>query len=130
MINADATAENKPDCANPHGISSPAVPKCRCSTQPSTYKNKCSIQIFIVLLLKVPVVFFRFPLKLVVEVHPGVTPNSSIIQHGLQGIAEGVFQAMEYGERTDALGLSDRVPSLIERTRRHGDRGGGGGYGE
>ena len=89
------TAENKPDCAKPHGkyqamnnSKNPAF-----SARIATYKDQRGIQIFIPFPLEVPVVFFHFSLEFVVELHPGVNPRSSATQHGLQGIAKGLFQS-------------------------------------
>ena len=85
MINADVTAENKPDCVKlrgkyqvPSNLQNPTP-----GTRINTHKDKGGIQILVVLLLKVPVVFFHFSLKLVVELHSGVNPRPSAAQHGL-----------------------------------------------
>jgi len=59
-----------------------------------THKNQGGIQIFVVFLLKVSIMFFHFSLELVVELHSGVNPRSSASQHGLQGIAESLFQSV------------------------------------
>lgn len=78
-MNAEVTAENRPDCTKPHGkhpaqsdSSSPL-----CSTRADTHKDKRGIQVFVVFLLKILVVFIHFPLKLVVELHSGVETSCS-----------------------------------------------------
>jgi len=95
MMNADVTAENKPDWAKPH--SKRHVPSDSQSpalwTRMNTHKDERGIQIFIISLLEVPVVFFYFALELVVELYPGVETGSSAAQHRLQGIPEGLLQS-------------------------------------
>ena len=59
------------------------------STRTNTHKNKRGIQISVVLRLEVPVVFFHFPLKLVVELRSGVgrtfSPQGSAAGGGVHG---------------------------------------------
>jgi len=85
-MNADVTAENKPDYAKPHGKRQTP------GTRINTYKDERGIQIFIIPPFKIPAVSFHLSLELVVELRPWVSPRFSATQHGLQGIVEGVFQ--------------------------------------
>ena len=95
MMNADVTAENRPDCIRPCGeyqiprrYSKPTP-----GTQVDTHENKGGVEVFIVFLLEVPIVFIHFSLELVVELRSGIEPRSSDPQHGLQGVTEGLFQS-------------------------------------
>lgn len=64
MINAEVTAENKPD--------SQTHQPCWLCKDGGTHKNESSIQILVVFLLKFIVMFSDFLLELVVEIGPGV----------------------------------------------------------
>ena len=95
MMNADVTAENKPDWAKHRGKH--RVPRgSQCSVpgaRINAHENKRAVQIFIIYLLEIPVMFFHFALELVVELYPGVNAGSATAQHGLQVIAVGFFQS-------------------------------------
>ena len=91
MMNADVTAENRPDCTKPHGKRQvPGGPHPQYTT--NTHENERGIQVFVVLLLEVPIVFFHFSLELVVELHSRVDSRPSAAQHRLQGAAKGFLQ--------------------------------------
>ena len=72
-----------------HQASSDESPNPAPSTRTNTHKNKRGIQISVVLRLEVPVVFFHFPLKLVVELRSGVcrtfSPQGSAAGGGVNG---------------------------------------------
>lgn len=79
-MNAEVTAENKPDYTKPRGehkvpsdSSSPIH-----STRLNTHKNKRGIQVLVVFPLKIPVMLFHFSLKLAVELRSGVGPSSRV----------------------------------------------------
>ena len=75
-MNAEVTAENKPDCAKLYDQPNPLY-----GSRINTHKDERGIQIFIVFLLKIPVVFLHFSLKLVVELHSGVGTNPGAPYH-------------------------------------------------
>ena len=93
-MNAEVTAENRLDCAKPHGkhhVPSDTSSPTPISHDQNTHKDQGNVQVFVALPREIPVVFFRFSLKLVVELHSGVDPSSSAARHGIQGITEGRF---------------------------------------
>ena len=95
MINADVTAENRPDCMRPHGkrqVAGGSYQNPISSTRMDTHKNQGGIQVLIVFLLEVPIVLFHFSLKLVVELHSGVDSGSGAAQYGPQGTAKDLLK--------------------------------------
>ena len=63
----------------------------------ATHEDEGGIQVFVIFLVEVLIVFFHFPLKIVVERHSGVDSRPSAAQHRFQGIAEGIFQSFGVG---------------------------------
>ena len=90
MINADATAENKPACMNHYCSIRPHLFPFLQQRDAHEYKGR--VQVFIVFLLKVLIVFLYLPLELVVEPRPGVDARSGFAKHRLQGVAKGFLQ--------------------------------------
>ena len=78
MMNAEVTAENRPD-------SSTHQPHWFCERD-ETHKNESGVQIFIVLFLKLIIVFSHFVLEPFVETGPEVGATV-LLQHRLQGVA-------------------------------------------
>ena len=63
----------------------------------TTHEDKGGIQVFVVFLDEVLIMFFHFPLKIVVELRSGVDPRPGATLHRFQGVAEGIFQSFGVG---------------------------------
>ena len=92
-MNAEVTAENKPDYTRPrskHEVpsSSPPITHGQALTKVNVMFMSSSY------LLEVLVILFHFSLKHVAEPRPGVNTSYSAAQHGLQGITEGLFHTV------------------------------------
>ena len=84
MMNAEVTAENRPD--------SPTHQPYWFCERDETHKNEGGVQIFIVLLLKVIVVFSDFLLESFIETGPGVGATV-LLQHRLQDVTQSILEA-------------------------------------
>ena len=78
IMKAEVTAEKRPDFLTPQS--------CLLCERGETHKNKSSVQIFIVLLLKVVVMFGDFLLELVVETGSRIRA-AIFLQYRFQSIA-------------------------------------------
>ena len=114
-MNAEVTAENRPDCMKPHGkhqVPSDSSGPIR-TARFHTHKDYGSIQVSVALLLESLVVLFYLLLKLVVELHSGVGASPGAAQHGLQCITRSLFQSVAAGEKSCGLSSNGYLRLLI-----------------
>ena len=87
------------------------------SMRMKTHKNQCGIQIFIVLLLKVSVVFFHFSLELAVELHSGIGSKRSrqwaAGGNGYGGAGTGVHSGCSGGSMRDCTSMAQTTTYII-----------------